>query len=330
VSSTLIRGGPAGPDGTGGAYDNEVETDRSAWWFAIGGRQGVLKGFAHSGVAGVMALDFTAGAAMVGERAADGTASLDRGYLVWADAVARVTFDPASASARNDAVVAAFVDTEDGPLGTGVTEVGPQIVVVTGVSGTTTPRSDADINGWIGRGGWVRLLDVPIASTDTEINVAGITDHKPWAGQPHARARIAGAQSLANDVLVTADLISDSDNAAQGGFSIDTSADRIFWNGTRAIRALVNVDVSFSANGTGFREAQARHNGSVTGAYGKSVRIDATSSGVTNMPSLSKVMVLQPGQYVDAALRQNSGAALALNSSLVHAVTVDFLGYAGR
>jgi hypothetical protein len=171
---TIIRGGPAGPDGSGGAYLNEVETDRSAWWHALGGRQGVLKGFVHSGVAGAMALDFTAGAALVGERAADGTASLDRGYLVWADATTRVTFGPASASARNDAVVAAFVDVEDGPVGTGGLEVGPHLVVVPGVSGTTTPRADADINAYLGRGGWVRLMDVPVAAGSTEINVANI------------------------------------------------------------------------------------------------------------------------------------------------------------
>jgi hypothetical protein len=327
---TLIRGIWAGPDGAGGAFKNGVESIRALSWHALGGRQGVIKGLVHSGVAGTMALDFTPGAALVGERAADGTATLDRGYLVWNDVVTRVTFGPASASARNDAVVAAFVDVEDGPAGTGGLEVGPHIVVVPGVSGTTTPRTDADINDWLGRGGWVRLLDVPIASTDTEINVAGVTDHKPWAGQPHARARIAGAQSLSHDTLTTADLISDGDNVARGGFAVSTSTDRITWNGARAIRALVNVDVSFSANGTGFREVQARHNGGVLGAYGKSIRIDATSSGVTNMPSLSKVVVFQPGDYVDAALRQNSGGALALNSSLVHALTVDFLGYAGR
>lgn len=171
---TIVRGGPAGPGSGGAAYPNEVETDRSAWWHALGGRQGVIKGLAHTGVAGTMALDFTAGAALVGERAADGTASLDRGYLVWADTTTRVTFGPASASARNDAVVAAFVDTEDGPVGTGALEVGPHIVVVPGVSGTTTPRTDADVNGWLGKGGWVRLMDVPIAAGSTEIATSGI------------------------------------------------------------------------------------------------------------------------------------------------------------
>jgi hypothetical protein len=172
---TIVRGGPAGPDGAGGAYPNEVESDRAAWWHALGGRQGVLKGFAHAGVAGQMALDFTPGAALVGERAADGNASLDRGYFVWSDATTRVSFGPASASARNDAVVAAFVDVEDGPVGTGGLEVGPHLVVVPGVSGVTTPRTDSEITGWLGRGGWVRLMNVPIAAGSTEIAVSGIS-----------------------------------------------------------------------------------------------------------------------------------------------------------
>jgi hypothetical protein len=170
----LIRGVPAGPNGSGGSFANEVEADRAALWDALGASQGVIRGFVHSGVAGAMALDFTAGSGVLGERAADGTASLPRGYHVWADVTTRVPFDPASASARNDAVVLAFVDTEDGPLGTGVTEAGPQIVVVKGVSGTTTARTDADINGWLGRGGWTRLMDVPIAAGSTEINLATI------------------------------------------------------------------------------------------------------------------------------------------------------------
>lgn len=181
----MIRGGPAGPDGVGGSYANEVETDRAAWWHALGGAQGVIEGFVHAAVAGQMALDFTPGAALVGERAADGTASLDRGYLVWADSTTRVTFAPASAAARNDAVIACFADTEDGALGTGVTQVGPQIIAVTGVSGTTTPRTDAQINAALGRGGWVRLMDVPIASTDTQINVANIVKSTSFLREWH-------------------------------------------------------------------------------------------------------------------------------------------------
>lgn len=185
MPSTLILGSPAGPDGLGGAFSNTVEADRSALWDALGGRQGVLRGFGYTAVAGQMALDIdAASSALVGERANDGTASLTRGYHVYTPegTATRIVFDPASVSNRNDAVVAAFVDTEDGSLGTGVSTAGPQVVVVTGVSGVTVPRTDAEINAFIGRGGWVRLFDVPIASTDTEINVANIVTAKTTLG----------------------------------------------------------------------------------------------------------------------------------------------------
>jgi hypothetical protein len=180
---TLIRGGPAGPDGLGGAYPNTVEADRAALWSALGGRQGVIRGFVASGVAGQMSLSFTAGAALVAERDAAGTPDTTfRGYHVWSDTATVVQFGPASPSARNDAVVAAFVDTEDGPVGTGGLAAGPYLVVVPGVSGTSTPRTDAQITAWLGRGGWIRLLDVPIASTDTQINVATMVDQRRTAG----------------------------------------------------------------------------------------------------------------------------------------------------
>lgn len=185
MPSTMILGAPAGPNGTGGSLNNPVEADRAMLWDALGSRQGVLRGFGYTTVAAAMALDIAAkSAALVGERAGDGTASLERGYHVYTPegAATRVTFAAASASARNDAVVAAFVDTEDGALGTGVTAVGPQIVTVTGVSGTTTPRTDADINAWIGRGGWVRLYDVAIPAGSTEISAANVVkDPNSWA-----------------------------------------------------------------------------------------------------------------------------------------------------
>lgn len=170
---TAVRGGPAGPDGLGGSFQNEAETDRSAWWLALTGKQGVLKGFTLAGVGGLMALDVAAGSAVVSEL--DGSGNVQqRGYLVWADSTTRVTFGAASASARNDALVAAFVDTEDGAVGTGALAVGAHLVVIPGVSGTSTVRTDAQIRAWLGRGGYIRLADVPIASSDTQINTANI------------------------------------------------------------------------------------------------------------------------------------------------------------
>jgi hypothetical protein len=171
---TAIRGGPAGPDGAGGSYQNEVESDRAAWWWALGGKSGILNGFVYSQVAGTMALDWTKGAALVSER--DGSAvEQNRGYLVWADSTTRTTFGAASASARKDSVVAAFVDTEDGAVGTGALATGPHLVVVPGTSGVSTPLSDAAIQTWLGRGGFVRVMDVLINPSDTKINLSNVT-----------------------------------------------------------------------------------------------------------------------------------------------------------
>ena len=41
------------------------------------------------------------------------------------------------------------------------------------MSGVTAARTDTEINNYIGRGGWTRLYDVPIASGRTQINLAG-------------------------------------------------------------------------------------------------------------------------------------------------------------
>lgn len=177
MSTTLIDGGPAGADEAGGQYRNRILTDRIAWWRSIGRRQGVLRGFVHSTVAGQMQLSFTAGETAVEERDSLGVANTARGYLVWTGADAIAQFDVASASARNDAVVVAFVDVSVGAaaLGSGTTTVGGQLVVVPGVSGSSTPRTDAEIQSYVGSGGWVRLMDVAIAATDTEINPASVT-----------------------------------------------------------------------------------------------------------------------------------------------------------
>jgi hypothetical protein len=165
-----IRGGICGPDPgeVDGAYLNEIETDRSAFWYALGAKNGVLNGLTYTGVPGVMALDIEPGSGLVSERDASGDEQA-RGYFVWSDATVTVTFGAASASARNDAVVVAFVDIEDGAVGTGALDVGPQVVVVPGTSGITTAVTAADITAYLGRGGWFRLLNVPILPAATQI-----------------------------------------------------------------------------------------------------------------------------------------------------------------
>lgn len=179
-----IKGGFIGPADAAGtiAFNNRLDTRRVETFAAFGGHPGIFEGFAYSGVGGQMQLSFTAGMGLAAER--DGSNNeLRRGYLVWNDAATVVQFAAASASARNDAVVLAAVDPEDGAFGTGVSVADGYLIAVTGVSGTTAVRTDAQIAAFLGRGGWVRLLDVPIASSDTQINMANIVPTAaaiPW------------------------------------------------------------------------------------------------------------------------------------------------------
>lgn len=304
---TLIRGGPAGPDGLGGAYSNTVESDRAALWSALGGRQGVLRGFVHSGVSGQMSLSFTAGAALVDERDASGNAgTLFRGYHVWSDTATVVQFGPASPSARNDAVVAAFVDTEDGPVGTGGLDVGPHLVVIPGVSGTSTPRTDTQITAWLGRGGWIRLLDVPIASSDVQINLAGITDRKTSAG------RTQFVRKRTDEALLSSTALQSDDE-----LSFDVVAGRVYEftvtlfcaaNSTGANGDIV-VGFSFPGGGTLDFAGTGPHNTDLsTGSNSNAewiARRGATSGttvipyGLSQSPS-SEIMIVLRGTHVCA------------------------------
>lgn len=172
-----LDAGWVGPDGVGGAYKNKAEVLQAQAWYSLGGRQGVLKGMSLAGVAGLMAIDVSTGASLI-SRLSGSQAVQDMGYTLPVTATTRVTFGAASASARNDALVAAVVDTTDGAVGTGALAVTGHLVVVPGVSGTSTPRTDAQIATYLGRGGFLRLADVPIASTDTQINMAALVDKR--------------------------------------------------------------------------------------------------------------------------------------------------------
>jgi hypothetical protein len=170
-----IQAGLIGPQADGTTpFQNPLDIERHMLWARTGQRPGIVKGLVPSVVAGQMQLSFSAGSAVVCER--DGSqVEQDRMYPVYSPSTAVVQFSAASALNRNDAVVAAAVDVEDGAQGTGAIGVGGHIVVVPGVSGTTTPRTDAHIAAFLGRGGWHRLYDVPIASGSTQINLAGAT-----------------------------------------------------------------------------------------------------------------------------------------------------------
>lgn len=171
----LIQAGLIGPQADGTTpQQNPLDTRRHEYWANSGGKSGIIEGFVASVVAGQMQLSFTAGSAAVRERNGSNV-ELSRAYPVWADVATIVQFGAASASNRNDAVVAAVVDVEDGAQGTGAIGVGGHLVVIPGVSGTTTPRTDAQIQAYLGRGGFHRLYDVPIATGSTQINLAGAT-----------------------------------------------------------------------------------------------------------------------------------------------------------
>lgn len=186
---TVIRGAFGAVDELGAAYRNDVEDVRAMVYHALGGTQGILDGFVMSTVAAAMEVDFTAGQALIEERGVDINGD-DRGYFVFATTTTTVTFDAASVADRNDAVVFAWPDPQYGTIGAGVSVAGPQIVVVKGVSGSTTPRTDSEINTAIGVGGWFRYADVIIDSTDTEINPANIT-----LTYPNANDRVGYVQA---------------------------------------------------------------------------------------------------------------------------------------
>ena len=94
-----VDAGWIGPDGLGGAYKNKAEVLQAQAWYALGGTQGVLKGMTLAGVAGSMAIDVAAGAALVSRR--DGSNNVQNmGYLFPLSATTRVTFGAASPSAR--------------------------------------------------------------------------------------------------------------------------------------------------------------------------------------------------------------------------------------
>ena len=174
----------------------------------MGGLPGILRGLDWSVVAGQMQLSLTAGAAMVAER--DGSnVELARGYLVWNDAASVVQFGVASAGARNDAVVIAAVDVEDGAQGTGNIGVGGHLVVVPGVSGTTTPRTDAQIQAFLGRGGWTRYADVAIPASSTQIAAGNVVNrYQKLNGPPQRLYRV---KQTAENVVASQTLQNDDD-----------------------------------------------------------------------------------------------------------------------
>jgi len=170
--------GLIGPQADGTTpFQNMLDTRRHEYWLNLGGKSGIVRGLVPSVVVGQMQLSFTGGAFGVCER--DGSnVETDRaypGYFPNASYICQFTAAHATL-ARIDAVVAAVVDVEDGAQGTGAIGVGAHIVAVPGTaSGSPTAPTDTDIKNYLGRGGFHRLYNQPIAAASTQILLSGAT-----------------------------------------------------------------------------------------------------------------------------------------------------------
>lgn len=307
---TLIRGGPAGPsteDALG--HKNLVQDDRAVLWDSLGGREGILRGFDHSLVAGQLAHEFTAGAAMAEERDASGNPGTGRGYHLFSDVTFQVTHAAPSAQSRNDAVVFVFADIEGGPLGSAVAQSGPQVVAVTGTSGVTTPQTDTEITDALGKGGWFRFADVIIDPADTEVNPANVTLNAAVQSSvlPYARITKSGQQNVANATAVQL-TFAVVDVAVPSTFA-DTANDQLVVpeDGDYFLEA----QVRFAADASGGRWLRVDVNGSPR--LGNSGL--GSSSAVGNFASVSGTLYgLTAGDTIVAQVLQNSGATLATST----------------
>lgn len=202
-----ISAGFIGPQLDGTAEQaNPLDTRRVETYYALGGGQVIRNGFVYSTVAGQMQLSFTAGEALVAERDGSGN-ELRRGYLAWSDVTKIVQFQPASPGARNDAVVLAVVDVEDGVQGTGLLGVGGHLVPVPGQSGSTAARTDAEITAYLGRGGWLRIADVAIPAGSSSISTGNIIQNPvayKVASVPSSVVKTA-SQSVASSIVLVDD-----------------------------------------------------------------------------------------------------------------------------
>lgn len=193
---TQLRGVPGAVDDVAVAYRNDIEDDRALIWDAFGRVQGVLHGLVMTEDAGSLSVTFTAGAAVVEERGTDINGD-KRGYYLFEDVSFVVTFAAPDAASRNDAVVVCWADPQYGALGASVSGPGPQVVVVKGVSGSTVPRTDTEINTAVGPGGWFRYADVIIAPGNTQIAPANVTRSSARsAPQAAAKVRRVATQSI--------------------------------------------------------------------------------------------------------------------------------------
>lgn len=158
------------------AFQNKLTIRKASQFLSLGGRSGILDGWAYSTVSGQMQLSFAAGSGMVAAR--DGSQVEQRwGYVAQTRAATIVQFSVASAGNRKDAVVFAACDPQEAGTfpGTGALAAGGHLVVVPGTSGVTTALSDSAIATYLGSGGFHRIADVLIPSGSTSISSGNIT-----------------------------------------------------------------------------------------------------------------------------------------------------------
>lgn len=304
---TAIRGvwGAVQDDGTT-PYRNHAEDIRAAVWDQLGRRQGVIDGFDMTLDSGSLSVTFAAGSALIEERGTDINGDA-RGYHVFNDVTTQVSFDAPDASSRNDAVVFAWADPQYGALGASVSGEGPQIVIVKGTSGSTTPRTDTQINDEIGVGGWFRYADVVIDNGDTEVDPANVTSFEAelsLATPAAVLTRTGSSQSILDNSET--DIAFDTVAQKQGNISADVANNIVvgedgFYH--------IAVTGGMSGSGGGIRRTVIRDGGGTTLAWQSD---SGTANNGTRAFSAATVVFLTAGETIKASIFQNSGAAVDL------------------
>lgn len=158
------------------AFQNKLTIRKAADLFSLGGKSGILKGWAYAVVAGQMQLSVAVGAGVVQARDAS-QVEQDWGWVAQTRVATVVQFAAASAGNRKDALVFASCDPQEAGTfpGTGGLSAGGHLVSVPGTSGVTTALTDAAIAAYLGSGGFHRIADVLIPSGTTQISAGNVT-----------------------------------------------------------------------------------------------------------------------------------------------------------
>lgn len=154
-----------------------------------------------------------------------------------------------------------------------------------------------------------------LARLERRLEKTSIAD-RPYT-QVYARVYYAaGAQSIANDTLqaITFDTV-----------RVNTQTAWVIGNPTRLTCAVagfyaIGGGVRFAANTTGYRQLTIRLNGATQIATANMSAVSAV--GITTAMTIATGYLLAVGDYVELAVRQNSGGALNVDSQ--SAITPEF------